>query len=87
MTQLTTTPESLLHGGRARLPRNVATCPECNASLEVRSTAWIEATGTPIGCALEIDCIRDVAMHHRYHQSDWQPVVDVVRRWAGSVSG
>lgn len=75
----------LLFGGNASVPRDIATCPECGGKLLVRSMAWDEATGRPIASDLQIDCMRDPNERHRWHQSDWQPVVDLVRDWAGAI--
>lgn len=102
---MATRPESdaLKHGGTCDVPRDVATCPECDGRLEVCANGWIEETGEPIAAELQINCmaedqaIRDAEdredwqaakdAEHRYWQSDWQRVVDAIERWAGAVDG
>lgn len=90
---------TLFYGGGAVVPLSVATCPECGGQLHASSDEWEVTTGCPtsitVDCMeeeLRLDewenndgderSHREVA--HKWHQSDWQPVVDTVREWAVS---
>lgn len=68
-------------GARWNVPPDVATCPECGAKLTAQAMAWDELTGQPIGSDLQVDCVKDINMRHRWWQSDWQPVLDAIRKW------
>jgi hypothetical protein len=68
------------------LDRAIAVCPECYGSLVVRNQSWDAETGKPYAADLQIDCTRDPHERHRWWQSDWQPVVDLVREWAGAIN-
>lgn len=73
-----------------KVPRTIAECPECGGGLCVVANAWDEETGQPTGSALQIECEHDdpesddESLEHRWWQSDWQPVVDAVRKWCGA---
>jgi hypothetical protein len=58
---------------------------ECGGKLIVASHAYDEATGTALASDLQIDCANEYRLRHRWWQSDWQPVVDVVRKWVGAI--
>ncbi len=81
--RLSVDPADLHFGGAARVPSLVEMCPECGGYLIVRSFSWDALSGQPHGDGLQIDCVRDEKAMHRYFQSDWQAVVDKVRKWAG----
>lgn len=66
------------------VPRDVATCPECNADLTVRSFSWDAETGKPHRAGIDINCDKDPNLKHRWWQTDWQPVVDAIRKWTGA---
>ena len=82
--------ELLLHGGHTGLPPEIAICPECGANLYVYSHEWVDETGQPIATGLQVDCMleydTDNEYMHRFHQSDWQPVIDAIRKWCGAIS-
>lgn len=89
------TPRDNLWGGKScNVPRSIAICPECGNDLRVSCNAWDESTGQPYACDLQIDCENekwfddeeDKGFEHRWFQSDWQSVVDVVRKWAEATS-
>lgn len=65
-----------------RVPKEIAVCPECGGGL------WWQFTTTDWLRDLMIDCetedIDDEDTAHRGWQSEWQPVIDKVRRWLGS---
>jgi hypothetical protein len=72
------------HGsGWRTVPGSIAECPECSKTIVVMSHAYDEETNQPIGSALQIECVDDES-GHRYWQSDWQPVVESVRKWCGA---
>lgn len=68
-------------------------CPECGGPLTVNVTEWETVTGRPTECGVEVSCVwwemseleeeagGPEAIHHRWWQSDWQPVVDQVGSW------
>jgi ssDNA-binding Zn-finger/Zn-ribbon topoisomerase 1 len=72
---------ALWHGSGCYVPREVAECPECSGELYARSHSWIEETGQPIAEAIDIGCVNDPDCNHRYWQSDWQSIVDAIRKW------
>lgn len=90
-------PEGLLlrnpHHG-VYVPETIAVCPECGGVLVVLAHAWDEATGLPLAVDLDIDCTADPLndddsapwLWHKHRQSDWQPVVDSVRKWTCAIS-
>lgn len=78
--------KALLFGGHAEVPADVAICPECGGTLHARSMAWGDQSGVPLAAELQIDCVHEPSARHRWFQSDWQPVVDQVRKWAGAVN-
>lgn len=89
------TPHEHLWGGKScDVPRAVAVCLECGHSLHVSCNAWDEETGQPHGADLQIDCENekwfdddeDKGFEHRWFQSDWQSVVDAVRKWADATT-
>lgn len=91
-TQNDNGPDGLKFGGIADVPREVATCPECDGGLKVDVFEWDNETGKPVSHGIYAACIRDeedeewfAEREHWYHDDDWQPVVDVVERWAGCV--
>ena len=67
------------------VPATVSVCPECGGRL------WWQVTTTDGLRDLDVDCEDDEelseGMSHCYWQSDWQPVLDRVRRWLGSGRG
>jgi hypothetical protein len=88
---------ALFYGGGAVVPLSVATCPECGGQLHASSDEWEVTTGCPtsitVNCMeeeLRLDEWEnnddDERSHsevaHKWHQSDWQPIVDTVREWA-----
>lgn len=77
--------KALHFGGGCYVPREIAECPECGGELTARSMAWDEKTGRPIGSAIQVDCVKDPNGRHRWHQSDWQPVLDTIRKWGGAI--
>lgn len=76
--------KSLQGSGWRSVPTSIAECPECSKTIVVMSHAFYEETDQPIGSALQIECIDERC--HRYWQSDWQPVVDAVRKWCGATN-
>lgn len=86
---MTVTQSTLLFGGTCEVPDSVAVCPECCGTLRVTSESWDPDTGVPIAVGIAVDCIEDEkdieADEHRWWQSDWQPVIDVVRKWCGAI--
>lgn len=77
---------ALWHGSGCYIPASVAVCPECRGELYAKSMSWDKTTGRPIGSALEINCVQDPDLNHRWHQSDWQPVIDSIRKWCGATA-
>ena len=77
-------PTTLLYGGRCSVPSRVATCPECDAKLEAVSEEWNTDTGEPT-TSLLVGCSQFDQTPHKHWQSDWQPVIDRVQKWAGCV--
>lgn len=73
---------ALWHGSGAYVPREVAECPECGGELYAKAMAYVEETGQPVGTGIDIGCVKDPNLNHRWHQSDWQPVVDAIRKWS-----
>lgn len=74
-----------------RVPSEIAVCPECGGGL------WWQFTTTDWLRDLHLDCETEDEdeeaagalglasdNQHRNWQSDWQPVIDKVRRWVGS---
>lgn len=84
-------PRDDLWGGKScDVPVSVAVCPECGHKLHVYCWSWVEETGQPYGSDLQIECSHfdtfdDESDWHRYHQSEWQDVVDAIRTWAGAI--
>ena len=78
--------KALYHGSGCYTPKTIAICPECDGELYARSFAWDEETGRPIGSALDINCREDPELNHRWHQSDWQPVIDAIRKWCNAIN-
>lgn len=85
-----------LLGDWVDVPDDIASCPECGGKLTVCSNANHVESGKPIADALCIDCENededwdedeDRECPHRHRQSDWQPVVDKIRQWAGATAG
>lgn len=76
------------------VPDEIAKCPECGGVLIVQAHAWQEPTGLPIADDLDISCINDSLnddeappqLWHKHRQSEWQPVIDDVRKWTCAVS-
>lgn len=89
-------PELLMNGERNTgvfAPAEVAVCPECGNAIVVQSHAWDDLTGLPLAAELDISCVND-PMHamdsdpgdwHKYRQSDWESVVDAIRKWTCSI--
>jgi hypothetical protein len=77
------------------VPDLIARCPECGGTLVVQAHGWDEATGLPLADALDIDCIDDPLncddtepyLWHKHRQSDWQPIVDDIRKWTEAIVG
>lgn len=75
------------------VPETIATCPECGGVLVVQAHAWDEASNVPLSDGLDIDCVSDPlnddesAPHlwHKHRQSDWQPVIDDIRKWTCAI--
>jgi NMD protein affecting ribosome stability and mRNA decay len=76
----------LHHGSGCFIPTTVAVCPECGGELYAKSNQWVEATGQPIACDIDIHCHDDEHLTHRYWQSHWQPVIDAIRKWCGAIA-
>lgn len=81
-------PVFLRFGGTGEIPKEVATCPECDGQLTAHCTEWDSESGVPR--SLELECEKDFCpvrnedgFEHRCYQSDWQPTVDRVNKWAG----
>lgn len=66
-----------------RVPTVLEVCPECGAPLYVEIEEWDTETGVPTPEGIHVHCSRDdyETSGHRYYQSYWQHVVDVVRVW------
>ena len=94
-------PDLLLFGGTADVPKEIAVCPECGGELYAQACEYETETGIPTECGIELSCEKDdEAMArwekdktglpmsefgvHRWWQSDWQPVIDAVTKWARS---
>lgn len=81
---------TLKSGESIRIGRVVAECPECGGRLFMWCDEWECDTGKPVGihldCEHEPDFIdgrhRAGEFEHRWWQSDWQPVIDRVEKWA-----
>ena len=60
-----------------RVPAEIAVCPECGGEL------WWQLTcDDPDLAGLELDCDWDESHEdHRWWQSDWQPVLDEVKKY------
>lgn len=75
-----------IFNGITLVPRTVAECPECGAKLRARSHAWDEESGRPLASELQIDCVKESGRRpHRWWQSDWQPVIDAVRKHCNAI--
>lgn len=65
-------------------------CPECDEHLSMTVQEWETRTGIPTDAGVDVGCQREDAeaeegrswFGHRRHQSEWQPVVSRVTRWA-----
>lgn len=73
--------EALL-GATGRIPRKVATCPECNRTLAYEITGCDEDGNVE----LMLDCGAPVKNRwgdytHRFWQSDWQGTVNICEAW------
>lgn len=76
------------HGQTVIIPASIATCPECGGTLFVTNHETDDDTGRPIAGGLSIDCGSDdddSEECHRYWQSDWQDVIDKIRRWVNAI--
>ena len=71
----------LWHGSGCYVPREIAKCPECGSELQAKSNGWVAATGQPNGSDIDVYCANDPDLNHRFWQSDWQPVMDAIRKW------
>lgn len=69
-------------GEWAQVPPNIAKCPDCGAPLE----AWVDGWSEDGGYTIELQCTRGEDQWHECLQSEWQPVMDVVKAWANSPS-
>lgn len=72
------------------IPRDVAECPECGGHLTAKSCAYDEESGVAFAAEMQIDCENerwddDSGMNHAWRQSDWQPVIDIIRKWTGAI--
>ena len=76
---------ALHHGSGCYIPKGVAVCPECGGELHARSMSWEQATGRPIAADIEIGCVADPDLNHRFWQSDWQPVRDAIAKWVKAI--
>lgn len=78
----------LWNGSGCYIPREVATCPECDSELTARSMEWEADTGRPVATAIEIQCLDVMLAHedrlHHWWQSHWQPVRDKIAAWCGA---
>ena len=83
--------DPLAFGGEAKVPTDVATCPECGAELVAVSEEWEAETGKPtmsllVGCTQFMEGVQPVCdSTHRHDATDWEPVNDKVKKWAGCV--
>ncbi len=77
----------LWHGSGCYVPRAIAACPECSGEIYAKSLAWDEDTGQPLAEGLDFGCVSDPDCNHSWRQSDWQPVVDSVRKWCNAAIG
>lgn len=72
-------------GGDSAVPAGIK-CPECSGLLYVEVYEWESATGRPTFGGYTVDCCDDSNdMTHKYHQSDWQSIIDRVGKWLGAV--
>jgi len=62
-----------------RVPSDVAVCPECGGGLWWQFTTEDWLRDMHLDC--EDDDWEDEDSGHRNWQSDWQPVIEKVRRW------
>lgn len=70
-------------GEWADIPQDIAKCPECGSQLE----AWVDGWSERGGYSVDVSCKKSglmVVSDHLCYQSDWQPVLDVVKAWANS---
>jgi hypothetical protein len=72
--------EQLMSGSdeKCLVPQEVAICPECGGLLRAEAFEWETETGRPTDCGLLIGCTRVDEKPHKFWQSDWQPVRNVV---------
>lgn len=64
------------------VPHEIAICPECKGHLHWQvTTTDEELRDIYIDCQNEPDIDSDQEDFHRYHQGDWQPVIDRVKAW------
>lgn len=84
----------LWFGKACDVPEGVAVCPECGGALYVHCNSWDTETGRPLTVGLQVDCVaeewilaqdEDAETGHRWWQSYWQGVVDMVRQWAEAI--
>lgn len=77
------------------VPEEIALCPECASRLNLEVIEWETETGTPteegcyVGCNWEDEQLAEAEESgdfdfesHRCWQSEWQPVIDSVVKWA-----
>jgi hypothetical protein len=82
-------PDDFWYGGGCDIPKEVATCPECGGALYAWNQCWDTETGRPVGANVQVDCEHESfhdgdlppKFEHKWHQSDWQPIMDRVNEW------
>ena len=79
-------PQKLLNGGKCKVPKDVAVCPECGGRLYAESCEWESETGKPSIGGLYVSCEHESFKRddgHRHWQIDWMPTQFIVENWAG----
>jgi hypothetical protein len=66
------------------VPKEISVCPECGGRLwwQFTTTDWLR--DLHLECENESVDFEEGEDDHRFWQSEWQPVIDKVRRWLGS---
>ena len=77
------------------IPRDVATCPECDGDLHVIVKQRKRGTDEPLSGEVSVACVNTAGWNgkgeddpeHRRPRESWRVVVLDIERWLGAVDG